>query len=95
MSPITSHAWQAVQGHCREFAPSHLRELFAADPSRFSGFSIQVEDLLVDFSKQRIDEKAIQLLTALAEAGNCSAPATTCAQPPPSSAYNQKQQEHT
>ena len=70
MSPISSHAWQVVQDHCREFAPSHLRELFAADPSRFSRFSIQVEDLLVDFSKQRIDAKAIQLLTALAEAAD-------------------------
>lgn len=70
MSPISSHAWQVVQDHCREFAPSHLRELFAADPSRFSRFSIQVEDLLVDFSKQRIDEKAIQLLMALAEAAD-------------------------
>ena len=70
MSPITSPAWQAVQDHCRTITSSHLRELFAADPSRFSRFSIQVEDLLVDFSKQRIDAKAVQLLTALAEAAD-------------------------
>ena len=70
MSPITYPAWQSVQHHCRELGPSHLRELFAADPYRFSCFSIQVEDLLVDFSKQRIDAKAVQLLTALAEAAD-------------------------
>ncbi len=70
MSPISSQAWQAVHDHCREFASSHLRERFVADHSRFSRFSIQVEDLLVDFSKQRIDAKAVQLLTDLAEAAD-------------------------
>ena len=67
MSPITSPAWRAVQDHCCTVSSRHLRDLFAADPGRFSHFSIEVEDLLVDFSKQRVDDKAIRLLVELAK----------------------------
>ena len=70
MSVITSAAWHALQDYRCAVTPVHLRDLFATDPARFSRFSIEVEDLLVDFSKQRIDAKAIQLFTALAEAAD-------------------------
>ena len=47
-----------------------MRELFEKDPDRFSKFSIFFDDLLFDYSKNRITEKTIPLLVDLAkEAG--------------------------
>ncbi|MGN6487238.1 MAG: glucose-6-phosphate isomerase [Devosia sp.] len=43
-----------------------LRELFAADPNRFQTFSITAGDLLLDYSKNRIDADAMTALFALA-----------------------------
>ena len=47
-----------------------MRELFAADPKRFQTFSVTAGDLLLDYSKNRIDAEAMTALFALArEAG--------------------------
>jgi glucose-6-phosphate isomerase len=43
-----------------------MRELFAADPDRFKTFSVKAGDLLLDYSKNRIDEKAMAALFELA-----------------------------
>ncbi len=43
-----------------------MRELFAADPDRFRTFSVQAGDLLLDYSKNRVDEKAMAALFELA-----------------------------
>jgi len=43
-----------------------MRELFAADPSRFKTFSVRAGDLLLDYSKNCIDEKAMAALFELA-----------------------------
>lgn len=60
-------AWQALQAHYRQIADTHLRDLFAADPQRFTRFSRQFNDILVDFSKNRLTEETFRLLLALAE----------------------------
>jgi glucose-6-phosphate isomerase len=44
----------------------HMRDLFAADPERFDKFSLRFEDILVDFSKNRIDAETIAMLMNLA-----------------------------
>ena len=43
-----------------------MRELFAADQERFKKFSLEYADILYDFSKNRITEKTLDLLVALA-----------------------------
>jgi glucose-6-phosphate isomerase len=43
-----------------------MRDLFASDPKRFEKYSIKFEDILVDFSKNIIDEKAFALFMQLA-----------------------------
>jgi len=43
-----------------------MRELFAADPDRFETFTARAGDLLLDYSKNRIDEKAMAALFELA-----------------------------
>ncbi|GAB3533302.1 glucose-6-phosphate isomerase [Pontibacter brevis] len=66
-SPTQAKAWQKLEKHYQEIAPKHLRELFEQDPQRFEKFSLQLEDMLFDLSKNRITEETLSLLTELAE----------------------------
>jgi glucose-6-phosphate isomerase len=67
MSTLTSSAaWKALEPHQHEMANVHMRVLFALDPERFNKFSLRFQDLLLDYSKNRITEKTIQLLRDLA-----------------------------
>ncbi len=59
-------AWQALQRHASGMKSVHLRDLFQQQHDRFDHFSTQLEGLLFDYSKQRVDAETIQLLTALA-----------------------------
>ncbi|MCL4862518.1 MAG: glucose-6-phosphate isomerase [Caldilineaceae bacterium] len=59
-------AWQALAEHRRQFADTHMRDLFAADPQRFDRFSLFEGDLLFDYSKNRITDETMRLLVALA-----------------------------
>jgi len=59
-------AWQALIAHRRATGDAHLRDLFAADPSRFETFSISVDGLLLDYSKNRITARTMALLCDLA-----------------------------
>lgn len=68
MSDLTqSPAWAALEQHQRAVAPSHLRELFARDPSRFDRFSLQAGPLFLDYSKNRLTDETLALLLALAQ----------------------------
>ncbi|MCL2830276.1 MAG: glucose-6-phosphate isomerase [Betaproteobacteria bacterium] len=68
MNITETPAWKALAEHAGEMKPRHLRELFASDPGRFSRFSLDVEGMLFDYSKQRIAPKTLDLLVALADA---------------------------
>ena len=58
--------WQALLGHRSRLQDTHLRDLFADDPQRFHHFSLELDGLLVDYSKQRVDRAALNDLVALA-----------------------------
>jgi len=64
---LEAASWAALANHYREIEPQQMRDLFADDPTRFEKFSIQFEDILLDFSKNRINETTIKLLCDLAE----------------------------
>jgi len=67
--PLTETGpWQALEAHYRDIRDDHVRELFAADPDRFARFSLELEGLLFDYSKNRIDQTTIRLLCGLARA---------------------------
>lgn len=69
MSHLTnSSEWQALKAHQQDVNPLHIRDLFAADPSRFNSYSILFDDLLFDYSKNRITEDTLPLLFKLANA---------------------------
>ncbi len=60
-------AWKALEKHHQEISGVHMRDLFASDPGRFERFSIQFGDILFDYSKNRITDKTVSLLTDLAK----------------------------
>ncbi len=67
MSALTqSPAWQALARHHDEMRDSTMRELFATDPRRFEQFSLEVDDLLIDYSKHRARLQTMTLLLDLA-----------------------------
>lgn len=62
--------WQALQAHYQTISNVHLRELFAADDQRGLHMSLEVGDILADYSKNRITSESLGLLMALARAQN-------------------------
>ena len=68
MSKLTKKAaWKALQEHFEQVKDLHMRDLFAADTGRFEKFSLRYNDILLDYSKNRICEETLPLLIDLAE----------------------------
>jgi len=67
MSQLTqSSAWQALHKHRQDLGQYSLREAFVSDPQRFERFSLRLDDLLLDYSKNLITQDTMPLLMALA-----------------------------
>ena len=67
MSELTrSPAWQALAAHQKKLAATTLSALFATDPSRAEAFTLEAGDILLDYSKHRVDKETLRLLAALA-----------------------------
>lgn len=60
-------SWQALSKHYETMKDRTLSELFAGDARRASDFSVEFEDLLLDYSKNRVDRETMGLLLKLAE----------------------------
>ncbi|XHC12873.1 glucose-6-phosphate isomerase [Labrenzia sp. ac12] len=63
-------AFEALNRQAEQLKGTSLRQLFAAAPDRFDTFSARTDDLLLDYSKSRIDDKAFNLLLDLARAAD-------------------------
>ncbi|MGI9305138.1 MAG: glucose-6-phosphate isomerase [Gammaproteobacteria bacterium] len=67
MPALTSTpAWQALQQHQKVIAGSHMRDLFAHDRQRFEKLSLRLDDVLFDYSKNRVTQETMTLLVDLA-----------------------------
>lgn len=66
-NPTQTNAWKQLESHYTQMKDRHMRDLFAADSQRFERFSLQFEDMLVDFSKNIITAETLNLLLQLAE----------------------------
>lgn len=60
--------WRKLEKHYEKVRCRHLRDLFADDPGRAGKLTIEACGLLVDYSKNRVTEKTLSKLVALAEA---------------------------
>lgn len=63
----TTQAYKYLTDHYIDIVSKSLKEMFDADDQRFNKFSIQFEDILLDYSKNRIDDETIALLIQLAK----------------------------
>lgn len=71
MSKLTERAsWKALEAHFEQIKDVHMRDLFADDEKnsqdRFKKFSARMDDILLDFSKNRINDESFRLLCDLA-----------------------------
>ncbi|MFF5368751.1 glucose-6-phosphate isomerase [Streptomyces sp. NPDC013187] len=60
--------WTALAKHREELGDVRLRELFAADAGRGTGYTLRVGDLYVDYSKHLVTDDTLRLLRELAAA---------------------------
>ena len=60
--------WDTLQKHYDEIKDRHLRDWFVAEPDRAERFSLAVDGLWLDYSKNRLDQRALDLLIEWAEA---------------------------
>lgn len=71
MSRLTgSQPWRALQTHYASIRDVHLRTMFEQDPERFTTLSIRTDELLYDYSKNRVTAETMRLLLALARSAN-------------------------
>src|SRR5579863_336682 len=67
VTPKDTTAWQQLQQHYdQEIKGTHMRSIFKADPARFSRYSLGLDDILFDFSKNIVTDKTLELLRQLA-----------------------------
>lgn len=68
INPTQTEAWKALTAHFETAQDMNLKSLFAEDSERFAKFSASFgSDLLVDYSKNLINEETMQRLFALAK----------------------------
>ena len=60
-------AWQALAAHYHQVRTRHLRDLFAADPTRGERLVAEAGGLYLDYSKNRITDDTLTLLLRLAD----------------------------
>lgn len=74
MSKFTDlSAYKALAEHYEKVNHLHMRDMFAEDPQRFETFSARLGDILLDYSKNRINADTIKLLMDLARQSDVEA----------------------
>ncbi len=65
-NPTTTSAWRTLQSLADAGAGSDLRGLFTSDPRRAERYSLRVGELLLDYSRNLVDDRVLSALLALA-----------------------------
>ncbi|MGY5029592.1 glucose-6-phosphate isomerase [Streptomyces sp. 900116325] len=60
--------WTALGKHREQLGQTHLRQLFADDAERGTGYTLRVGDLYLDYSKHLVTDETLRLLRELADA---------------------------
>ena len=66
INPMNTQAWNRLEEYHFEFEGKHMKELFANDVNRFKKYSLKFEDILVDFSKNLVDDEVREALVEMA-----------------------------
>lgn len=68
--PVLPPEWQEVAAQAKRLQNTHIADLFAQEPQRFTQWQHQAGPLLLDISKQRLDNEALAALLQLAKNKN-------------------------
>jgi glucose-6-phosphate isomerase len=66
INPTQTIAWKKLQDHYNTMATVSMKEMFASDANRSEKFHLKWNDFLLDYSKNKINQETLQLLTELA-----------------------------
>lgn len=66
INPSGTAAWQQLREHFEEMQYASMKEMFANDKGRAEKFHIKWNDFVVDYSKNIIDDKTLELLVSIA-----------------------------
>ena len=68
INPINTQAWKALEAHQSQLAHTTIADLFKQEQNRFNDYSLTFENqILVDFSKNKINQETLKLLHQLAK----------------------------
>lgn len=67
IDPTQTKAWKKLTDHFKEAKEYQLKELFNKNKSRKEQFSISLDELVLDYSKNHITQRTIDLLVSLAK----------------------------
>lgn len=70
INPATTQSWKKLSEHYETTKKSHLKDLFASDTNRAEDFSLEWNDFLFDYSKNKITKETMALLLQLADEVN-------------------------
>ena len=69
IDPSKTKTWKKLTRHRKIMEGVLMKDMFAGDKERFTRFSVRHEDILLDYSKNRITEETMLLLLRLAIVG--------------------------
>jgi glucose-6-phosphate isomerase len=66
INPTRTVSWRKLNDHFKLVRNLHMKELFAQDPGRFQKYSVRFNDIIFDYSKNRVNDETMSLLLELA-----------------------------
>ena len=67
INPLKTKSWKELKNHFNKIKSTSISDLFVNDPNRFKNFSINFENLLLDFSRNRINDETLDIFEKLAD----------------------------
>ena len=67
INPLKTKSWEELKNHFNKIKGTSISDLFVNDPNRFKNFSINFGNLLLDFSRNRINDETLDIFEKLAE----------------------------
>ena len=67
INPLKTKSWEELKNHFNDISSQSISSFFNSNSNRFKGFSIKFGELLLDFSKNRLNEKTLEIFENLAK----------------------------
>ena len=67
INPTKTKSWKLLMSHFEDIKDTSIKQHFTLDDNRFKNFSVDFENVLVDYSKNRVNQTTLDLLVGLAK----------------------------